>query len=198
MSSITDTLTPLMDKFRAKTGLTDKLTVARVTGLMDHLDLHVNPNLLDKTQITTKHNPNSPYQQWTYNNFDYVLKPYTTYTFSWRSKTDSDNSDKKIRVRIFDLKNNVVIANENDVGVEFPLTDQRQSYTFTVSDNINSYKVCLYGSGQNIKETWDVTFYDCKLEVGELATPLSKVGGVTKALLSALERHFNPVIGGVA
>lgn len=53
--SITDTLTPLMDKFRAKTGLTDKLTVARVTGLMDHLDLHVNLNLLPKTEYIEPH-----------------------------------------------------------------------------------------------------------------------------------------------
>ena len=171
--SIASTLTPLMDKARKLTGLTEKISIARLTSLMNHFDLHVNPNLLDKTQITTKHTPNSPYQQWTYNNFDYVLKPYTTYTFSWRAKTDSDKSDKKIRVRIFDLQNNAVIANANGAGVEFPLTDQRQSYTFTVSDNINSYQVCLYGSGQNVKETWDVTFYDCKLEVGDLATPLN-------------------------
>lgn len=40
MKNITDTLTPLMDKFRSKTGLTDKLTVARVTGLMDSFNLN--------------------------------------------------------------------------------------------------------------------------------------------------------------
>lgn len=169
--TISSTLTNLMNKFREKTGLTDKLSVDRAADLMSNLDLHVNPNLLDSTQIVVKHVDNSPYQQWTYNNFDYVLKPYTTYTFSWRSKTDNDKSDKKIRVRIFDLKNNAAIPNV-DGGIEFPLTDQRQSYTFTVSDNINSYKVCLYGSGLNVKETWDVTFYDCKLEVGDLATPI--------------------------
>ena len=185
-------MTALMDKAREITGITEKINVAQLTSLMNHFDLHVNPNLLDKTQITTKYIPNSPYQQWTYNNFDYILKPYTTYTFSWRAKTDSDKSDKKIRVRIFDLKNNAVIANMNAAGDEFPLTDQRQSYTFTVSDNINSYQVCLYGSGQGIKETWDVTFYDCKLELGDLATPLTKVGGVTKLLLSSLV----PRIGG--
>ncbi|PEH04634.1 hypothetical protein CP356_03865 [Lactobacillus sp. UMNPBX5] len=175
--SLSETMTALMDKAREITGLTEKIGVARLTSLMNHFDLHVNPNLLDKTQITTKHIPNSPYQQWTYDNFDYILKPYTTYTFSWRAKTDNDNSDKKIRVRIFDSKNNAVIANMNAAGDEFPLTDQRQSYTFTVSDNINSYQVYLYGSGQGIKETWDVTFYDCKLELGDLATPLTKVGG---------------------
>ena len=175
--SLSDTMTALMDKVRELTGLTEKISIARLTGLMNHFDLHVNPNLLDTTQITVKHNPGSLYQQWTYNNFNYVLKPYTTYTFSWRAKTDSDKSDKKIRVRIFDLETNGTLANVNDGGVEFPLTDQRQSYTFTVSDNINSYKVYLYGSGQNIKETWDVTFYDCKLEAGDLATPLNSVGG---------------------
>ena len=129
--SIASTLTPLMDKARKLTGLTEKISIARLTSLMNHFDLHVNPNLLDKTQITTKHIPSSTYQQWTYNNFDYVLKPYTTYTFSWRAKTDSDKSDKKIRVRIFDLQNNAVIANANGAGVEIPLTDQLKIYTFT-------------------------------------------------------------------
>lgn len=39
MKNITDTLTPLMDKFRAKTGLTDKLTVARATSLMNAFNI---------------------------------------------------------------------------------------------------------------------------------------------------------------
>lgn len=95
-------MTALMDKAREITGITEKINIAQLTSLMNHFDLHVNPNLLDTTQITVKHIPGSGYQQWTYNNFDYVLNPYTTYTFSWRAKTDSDNSDKKIRVRIFD------------------------------------------------------------------------------------------------
>lgn len=41
-----ETLTALMDKARQKTGLTEKISVPRLTGLMDHFDLHVNPNLL--------------------------------------------------------------------------------------------------------------------------------------------------------
>lgn len=40
MKNITDTLTPLMDKFRAKTGLTDKLTIARATNLMSNLEIN--------------------------------------------------------------------------------------------------------------------------------------------------------------
>lgn len=42
-----ETLTALMDKVRQKTGLTEKISVPRLTGLMDHFDLHANPNLLD-------------------------------------------------------------------------------------------------------------------------------------------------------
>ena len=64
MKNITDTLTPLMDKFRAKTGLTDKLTVARATSLMDHLDLHVNQNLLDATTYSVQSKQTDPYPEW--------------------------------------------------------------------------------------------------------------------------------------
>ena len=39
--SIVSTLTPLMDKARKLTGLTEKISIARLTSLMDHFDLHV-------------------------------------------------------------------------------------------------------------------------------------------------------------
>lgn len=40
-------LIALMDKARSLTGLTDKISIDRLTELMDYFDLHVNPNLID-------------------------------------------------------------------------------------------------------------------------------------------------------
>lgn len=48
-----DTMTALMDKAHKITGLTDKLNLIQLTGLMDHFDLHVNPNLLKQTAYTS-------------------------------------------------------------------------------------------------------------------------------------------------
>ena len=197
--SLSETMTALMDKTREITGLTEKISIARLTSLMNHFDLHVNPNLLDTTTAISENGKNSQWPMWMAYTFDYVLKP-GKYTFSWRAKADSDTNDGTVRVRIFDERSNVVIPEQkiDYAGKVFPLTDELQSYTFSVPDDNHTYRVLVYGASFPHHQLWSVTFYDCKLEVGELATPLSKVGGVTKALLSALERHFNPVIGGVA
>ena len=184
MKNITDTLTPLMDKFRAKTGLTDKLTVARATNLMDHFDLHVSPNLLPQTEFTL--NNDGYWENW--NTFGKLkIKPNTDYTVSWRSKTSGKNTN--VRIRIYDLKdaasNNFIVGPFE--GYEFPLTSERQSLTFKVPAD-HPYDIAFYGNGSD-EDSLDhkpVTFYDCKLEVGDLATPLTKVGGVVKAVLSAL------------
>lgn len=175
MKNITDTLTPLMDKFRSKTGLTDKLTVARATSLMDHLDLHVNPNMLPQTEFTL--NNDGYWENW--NTFGKLkIKPNTDYTVSWRSKTSGKNTN--VRIRIYDLKddasNNFIVGPFE--GYEFPLTSERQSLTFKVPAD-HPYDIAFYGNGSD-EDSLDhtpVTFYDCKLEVGDLATPLTKVGG---------------------
>lgn len=193
--SLSETMTALMDKFREKTGLTEKLTIAQATGLIDHLDLHVNPNILPKTEFTSKKG-----SEWSYDTPQpYInLKP-GTYTFSWKAKTDGSN--KTVRIRTFDI---VANAYANFIvgpfwGKEFPLTSLTQSYTFTIPKDEHNYNLCMYGSARGVKVNSDVTFYDCKLEFGDLATPLTKVGGVTKAFLSALRRHFrSSLIGGVA
>lgn len=186
MKNITDTLTPLMDKFRSKTGLTDKLTVARATSLMDHLELHVNPNMLPTIKFVV--NANKDYPNWSEYHFNFNLNP-GTYTFSWKAKTDSTSADQKVRIRLLDAVKNITIPSQQGlfgVGMIFPLTDKAQSYTFDIPDDGNSYALYCYGSGGNVPQTWDVTFYDCKLELGDLATPLTTVGGVVKAVLSAL------------
>lgn len=172
MKNITDTLTPLMDKFRAKTGLTDKLTIARATGLIDHFDLHVNPNLLPKTEYIA--DPNG----WTGNPrymlldvFGKALEPNTTYTISFNSKV-SDNKTHILRYRLFDfVKNNDSSVTRGDQA-NFE-SGRRQVITFT-TDNSNNERILLYPSSSSETPSWITTFYDCKLELGDLATPLTK------------------------
>ena len=167
-----------MDKVRELTGLTEKISVVRLTSLMNHFDLHVNPNLLDTTTAIVENGKNSQWPVWMAYPFNYVLKP-GQYTFSWRAKADSDTNDGTVRVRIFDDGRNTVIPEQKIVhaGKEFPLTDKLQSYTFSVPDDNHAYRVYVYGASFPHPQLWSVTFYDCKLEVGDLATPLQKVGG---------------------
>ena len=176
--SLNDVMTPLMDKARELTGLTEKISIARLTSLMNHFDLHVNPNLLDTTTGISENGKNKQWPVWMSYTFDYVLKP-GKYTFSWRAKADSDTNDGTIRVRIFDDRSDAVIPEQetDGAGKAFPLTDELQSYTFSVPDDNHTYRVFVYGSSFPHPQLWSVTFYDCKLEVGDLATPLNPVGG---------------------
>ena len=185
--SLSETMTALMDKVRELTGLTEKISIARLTSLMNHFDLHVNPNLLDKTDYVAFSNlPMNPYFMHT---DIYEISKAGTYTFSWRAKTEGNA--RNIRINEYQRTTNKEIGQMN-----FPITNELQSSTFTVPEG--GYYLCIYPSGTDKVPDKDVTLYDCKLEVGDLATPLQKVGGVTKAFLYALERHFSPVIGGVA
>lgn len=45
----------------------------------------------------------------------------------------------------------------------------------------NGYTVCLYGSAYLQNQDRPVTFYNCKLEVGDLATPLTESGATRPA-----------------
>lgn len=176
--SIDDTMTPIMNKVRKLTGLTDKLSLSKLDDLMDHFDLHVNPNLLGITTAISENGKNSQWPVWMAYTFDYVLKP-GKYTFSWRAKADSNTNDGTVRVRIFDDRSNTVIPEQkiDNAGKEFPLTDELQSYTFSVPDDNYTYRIFVYGSSFPHPQLWSVTFYDCKLEYGDLATPLQEVGG---------------------
>ena len=179
MKNITDTLTPLMDKFRAKTGLTDKLTVARATSLMDHFDLHVNPNLLGEAGTTlagsnvilsrpkniiedgnvkayTSHGV-----QWNQVGFLITLDP-GTYTYSAYLKGPLDktwfylqNSNGTHSLLTF------VVSLPNDKGWH------RCKQTFSIT-NKNTYRIFF----TNVYEQ-----KNAKLELGDIATPLIKVGG---------------------
>lgn len=177
-----ETLTALMDKARQKTGLTEKISVPRLTGLMDHFDLHINPNLISATTYTSPKG-----EMWSSAGLG-ALKPGTTYTFSWRAKTAGAN--KFVRIRPLGAENNKPLT-KFFVGDVFPLTSSKQSDTFRVPDDGNTYLLFVYGSkgktnpadnnSASVPVYEDVIFYDCKLEVGDLATPLEKVGGVAKA-----------------
>lgn len=171
--SLSETMTALMDKAREITGLTEKISIAQLTSLMNHFDLHVNPNIFPETEFTAKKGG-----VWSYDTpHPYInLKP-GTYTFSWKAKTDGSN--KTVRIRIIDLAANIY-ANfivGPFAGKEFPLTSLTQSYTFTIPKDEHNYNLCMYGSAAGEDVNNDVTFYECKLEAGDLATPLNSVGG---------------------
>ena len=162
-----------MDKARKITGLTEKISVDRLTSLMDHFDLHVNPNIFSKTEFVSHRDPNYP--EWS-NIVDTSAKMEDgkTYTVSWCSKTDGDN--KKMRIRIFNEDTNLTIPTQS-AGIEFPITSVKQSYTFTIPKGLTGYYIYFYGSAGYEDQDKDVTFYNCKLEVGDLATPITTVGG---------------------
>lgn len=162
-----------MNKARNLTNTTNKISLTKLINLMDHFDLHINPNLLTITESVDKPIPNDSYLQWTRTSFNLTQPlPAGTYTLSWQAKimNDTNNkSDHKIRIRVYDDRKNRNIPNIPVAGVEFPLTDQRQSYTFNVPNDNYSYHLFAYGSGAGIPQTWTVIFYDCKLEIGDLA-----------------------------
>lgn len=188
--SIDDTMTPIMNKVRKLTGLTDKISLSKLDDLMDHFDLHVNPNILgDTSYVITK---SRVYPEWSSRTPSNALEP-GVYTFSWRAKTSGTNT--QVRIRIFDSASNMVAPGTyrdfESGGNSFPLTSNKQSFTFTVPKDNNQYHLCIYGSGYNndhvlIPQDDSVTFYDCKLEYGDLATPLQEVGGVTSNFLLAV------------
>lgn len=163
--SLNETMTALMDKARSLTGLTEKFSIAQLTSLMDHFDLHVNPNLMDVKENIVNPVPDNPY----FSLQDiFTIPKKGTYTFSFCTKTDG--KAKHVRVMAIEWKTN----KSTNMGV-FPITSDRQSYTFTIPED--DYDLIIYASGWDEKADKPVTFYDCKLEVGDLATPLTTVGG---------------------
>ena len=179
MKNITDTLTPLMDKFRSKTGLTDKLTVARVTRLMDHLDLHVNPNLLDATTYVVQSKQTDSYPEWdnliVYQN----LRADTTYTLTLSATSTNGIRGASIRFYKSNDDNNIYI-NKQFQQLLFDADGKKHSFTFTTPKYEGwLYDVYFYAGNMGTNEHKDfvTTYRDCKLELGDLATPLTPVGG---------------------
>ena len=195
MSSITDTLTSLMDKFREKTGLTDKLTIARATSLMSNLSIN---NLIANSSsewITEKGAWNNTFPE-------ILAKKGESYTFTAEIKDIS--SQVALAAVLYDDKGNVLEPNYDG---DAPIHTGNISQAYVIS----SYR----SSGGKMELTFTIRPTNCKYvdfrivsyALGDFTyrnpiafkeTPLTTVGGVVRAFLYALERHFSPVIGGVA
>ena len=173
--TVSDVMTPLMDKARKLTGLTDKISIARLTRLMNHFELRVNPNIFTGTTtfVPNAKSVRTPFECVATN---INLVNGWTYTFSADTKS-SDNKEHLVRYRLYDFSvGDQSSFPKDDDGVL--QTGGRISVTFTVpNNNYKHYQFVLYNSDKNTVPDWLVTFENCKLELGDLATPFQKVGG---------------------
>lgn len=177
--SLSSTMTSLMDKFREKTNLTDKLSIQRATSLMDHLDLHVNPNLVSNATTLTGDDfiVTSGGQIVDYNGY----KAYETNSM-WCQVVLIVTIDSGIYTLSEDVSGPL-----QDDGVAFYLQDSTGSTTFqgagiAVPDDGQMHRIA-HTFEINTKGTYRVMFTNVKrealpkLEVGDLATPLTEMGG---------------------
>ncbi|MFQ9706056.1 MAG: hypothetical protein ACLRX6_03075 [Limosilactobacillus pontis] len=197
--TVSEIITALMDKARKLTGLTDKISIARLTNLMDHFDLHVNENLVytDKVNVAVTSHTTDYYPEWVNTYLSGALKPNTTYTVS-ASATTSDPRVSQASIRIWNDRTDRQLMTSGDWSLGswvFPADGKRYSYTFTTDDKGTSedgkynYVLWAYAGKMGDKAPgfdFTTTYKGIKLEYGDLATPLEKVGGVVKALLCAL------------
>ena len=176
--TVSEALTALMDKARKITGLTDKISVTQLTNLMDHFDLHINPNLLNFTVRNVESKQTDTYPEWD-NSLAYEgLKPNTTYTLTL-SATNT-NGVKGASVRIYCENWNNKYINKQLEQYFFDADGKKRSFTFTTPEDEGwLYDVRLYAGSMSVNEHKDfmTTYRDCKLEYGDLATPLEKVEG---------------------
>ena len=193
--SLSETMTALMDKTRELTGLTEKISIAQLTSLMNHFDLHVNDNLLGDSgttlagsnvlltspkniiedgndKIYTSHGV-----QWNQVMFLMTLDP-GKYTYSAYLKGPFDTTV------LFFLQNSTGSQELLRIPTSLPNDKgwHRCKQTFSIT-NKNTYRIFF----TNVYEQ-----KNAKLELGDFATPLTKVGGITKRLLFSLV----PRIGG--
>lgn len=181
--SLSSTMTSLMDKFREKTNLTDKLSIQRATSLMDHLDLHVNPNLLSNATTLTGDNfiVTSGGQIVDCNGY----KAYETNTL-WCQVIIIVTIDSGIYTLSEDVSGPL-----QDDGISFYLQDSTGGTTFqsagiTVPDDGQTHRIA-HTFETNAKGTYRIMFTNVKrealpkLEVGDLATPLTESGATQSA-----------------
>lgn len=173
--SLSDTMTALMDKARKLTGLTDKISVTQLTNLMDHFDLHVNPDLLGNAGITFAgdnvliSNPNNVIEEdgdkvymttelWNQIMFLVTLDPGTyTYSASLMNPLVSDGA-------IFFVQGSNGSPELIWVQIAFAEDNKwhRCQYTFSIKTK-STYRVFFTNANKQ---------KNMKLEVGDLATPL--------------------------
>jgi hypothetical protein len=169
-----------MDKFREKTNLTDKLSIQRATSLMDHLDLHVNPNLLSNATTLTGDNfiVSGVGQIVDCNGY----KAFET-NYLWCQVTFLVTLDSGI----YTLSEDVSGPLRDDGGIPFYLQNSTGSITLqsagiAVPDDGQTHRIA-HTFEINAKGTYRVMFTNAKrealpkLEVGDLATPFTEMGG---------------------
>lgn len=173
--SLNSELTALMDKARNLTGLTDKISIDRLTGLMDHFDLHINPNLIANSDTLSGDNflttgvsysnvsghvvANSNGKQWSQFMCLVSLSAGKTYTFSETVSGPLDNGT--VTFILQDSKGSEQFIFDH-ITIPDDESEHRVSYTFSVNSDGN-YRVFF----TNAK-----TFCLPKLEIGELSTPI--------------------------
>ena len=185
--SLSETMTALMDKAREITGLTEKISIARLTSLMDHFDLHVNPNLLGEAgttlagsnviltspkniiedgndKIYTSHGV-----QWNQVSFLMTLDPGTyTYSAYLRGPLDEVRFYLQNSTGTYSLiATSISLANDNKW--------YRCKQTFSIT-NKDTYRIFFTNAYEQ---------KNAKFELGDLATPLNSVGGVVNLVLTA-------------
>lgn len=179
--SLNSELTALMDKARNLTGLTDKISIDRLTGLMDHFDLHVNPNLIanadtlsgDKflsvgasySNVNGHVVANSNGKLWSQFICLVSLSAGKTYTFS--ETVSGPLLSGNVTFMLQDDAGHKAIISDN-IAIPDDESEHRVSYTFNVKSD-GTYRVFF----TNAK-----TFCLPKLELGELSTPIQGVSEV--------------------
>lgn len=181
--SLNSELTALMDKARNLTGLTDKISIDRLTGLMDYFDLHVNPNLIANadtlsgdmflsigvsySNVNGHVVANSNGNQWSHFVCLVPLIAGKTYTFS--ETVSGPLFDGNVTFMLQDSKGSKALIIDN-ITIPDDESEHRVSYTFNVKSDGN-YRVFF----TNAK-----TFCLPKLEIGELSTPIQ--GGIAEVI----------------
>lgn len=195
--TLNSSMVSLMDKARSLTGLTDKISIDRLTGLMNHFKLIINENLIPDV-ATFGHDTwqNKLYwkvePKWNdlevrsseakYNGLapEIAAQAGEIYTFSFYAKQDKKNPSACIYLGNGNEDYSGMLDNIEkpiNIGTNF----ERYSVSFKVNKNCTIYpRVEQRVLGNRIY----IAGY--KLEVGDLATPLEKVGGIAKAFLTAL------------
>lgn len=177
--SIASTLSPLMDKARKLTGLTEKISIARLTSLMDHFDLHVNDNLLGDSGTTLAgsnvllSSPKNIIE-------DGNVKTYTSHGVQWDQVSFLMTLDPGTYTYSAYLKgplDKVFFYLQNSTGTQSLIV------TSISLANDNKWYRCKQIFSITNKDTYRIFFTNvyeqknAKLELGDLATPLTKVGG---------------------
>lgn len=177
--TLSNTMTSLMDKARELTGLSEKISLSRLTELMNHFDLHVNPNLLGEAGTTLAgsnvllSSPKNIIE-------DGNVKTYTSHGVQWDQVIFLMTLDPGTYTYSAYLKGPLDEASfylQNSTGTQSLIA------TLISLANDNKWYRCKQTFSITNKDTYRIFFTNvyeqknAKLELGDLATPLTTVGG---------------------